>query len=32
MREAGYEIGNIDSTIIAQKPKLSPHKARPPSA
>lgn len=28
MREAGYEIGNIDSTIIAQKPKLSPHKAR----
>lgn len=28
MRAAGYEIGNIDSTIIAQKPKLSPHKAR----
>ena len=26
-REAGYEIGNLDATIIAQKPKLSPHKA-----
>ncbi len=23
--EAGYEIGNIDSTIIAQKPKMSPY-------
>jgi 2-C-methyl-D-erythritol 2,4-cyclodiphosphate synthase len=22
-----YEIGNMDATIIAQKPKLSPHKA-----
>jgi 2-C-methyl-D-erythritol 2,4-cyclodiphosphate synthase len=22
-----YEIGNLDATIIAQKPKLSPHKA-----
>lgn len=21
----GYEIGNIDSTIIAQKPKMAPH-------
>ena len=21
----GYEIGNIDATIVAQKPKLSPH-------
>ena len=27
MREAGYEIGNMDATIIAQRPKLSPHKA-----
>ncbi|CAG9461968.1 unnamed protein product [Pedinophyceae sp. YPF-701] len=26
MREEGYKIGNIDCTIIAQKPKLSPHK------
>lgn len=26
-RAAGYEIGNLDATIIAQKPKLSPHKA-----
>ena len=26
MREAGYEIGNIDCTIIAQRPKISPHK------
>jgi len=25
VREAGYEIGNIDSTIIAQAPKLMPH-------
>ncbi len=25
VREAGYEISNIDSTVIAQKPKLSPH-------
>ena len=24
VREAGYEIGNIDSTIIAQAPKLMP--------
>lgn len=23
--EAGYTIGNIDSTIIAQKPKMAPH-------
>ena len=22
---AGYEIGNIDVTVIAQKPKLAPH-------
>lgn len=25
VREAGYEIGNVDSTIIAQAPKLAPH-------
>ena len=28
MEEAGYTLGNLDATIIAQKPKLSPHKAR----
>jgi 2-C-methyl-D-erythritol 2,4-cyclodiphosphate synthase len=26
MKEKGYSIGNIDCTLIAQKPKLSPHK------
>ena len=26
MREHGYTVGNIDCTIIAQRPKLSPHK------
>jgi len=26
MKERGYVLGNIDCTIIAQKPKLSPHK------
>ncbi len=25
VREAGYEIGNIDATIIAQQPKMAPH-------
>ncbi len=25
-REAGFEIENVDATILAQKPKLSPHK------
>ncbi len=25
VREAGYEIGNVDSTIVAQAPKLAPH-------
>ena len=25
VHEVGYEIGNIDATIIAQKPKLAPH-------
>jgi len=28
MTEAGYAIGNIDVTVILQKPKLSPHKAQ----
>lgn len=28
MDERGYVIGNLDATIIAQKPKLSPHKER----
>jgi 2-C-methyl-D-erythritol 2,4-cyclodiphosphate synthase len=25
VRERGYTIGNIDSTVIAQAPKLAPH-------
>ncbi|MGL4654757.1 MAG: 2-C-methyl-D-erythritol 2,4-cyclodiphosphate synthase [Sarcina sp.] len=25
IKEKGYEIGNIDATIIAQKPKMLPH-------
>ncbi len=25
IREKGYEIGNLDATVIAQKPKLSPY-------
>ncbi|MBQ1554239.1 MAG: 2-C-methyl-D-erythritol 2,4-cyclodiphosphate synthase [Clostridia bacterium] len=25
VREQGYEIGTIDSTVLAQKPKLAPH-------
>ena len=25
VREKGYEIGNVDSTVIAQAPKLMPH-------
>lgn len=25
IREKGYEIGNIDATIVAQKPKMAPH-------
>jgi 2-C-methyl-D-erythritol 2,4-cyclodiphosphate synthase len=25
IREKGYEIGNIDATICAEKPKLNPH-------
>ncbi len=26
MEERGYQLGNLDATIIAQKPKLSPFK------
>ena len=26
MHEAGYEIGNLDATLILQRPKLSPLK------
>jgi len=25
VRETGWEIGNVDSTVIAQAPKLAPH-------
>jgi len=25
VRQAGFEIGNVDSTVIAQAPKLMPH-------
>jgi 2-C-methyl-D-erythritol 2,4-cyclodiphosphate synthase len=25
LREAGYELGNIDATIVAEQPKLNPH-------
>ncbi|TWI53600.1 2-C-methyl-D-erythritol 2,4-cyclodiphosphate synthase [Halalkalibacter nanhaiisediminis] len=25
VKEQGYELGNIDCTIIAQKPKMAPH-------
>ena len=28
VRDAGFEIGNVDSTVIAQSPRLSPHIAR----
>ncbi len=28
MTESGYTIGNIDATIICQRPKLAPHIAR----
>lgn len=27
MKAAGYAIGNLDLTVILQRPKLSPHKA-----
>ncbi len=26
VREAGYEVVNVDATVLAQAPKLSPHK------
>ena len=26
LRREGYSVGNIDATVIAQKPKLSPHR------
>lgn len=26
MREAGYAVGNLDVTVILQRPKLGPHK------
>lgn len=26
LRQAGYQVGNIDITIILQRPKVSPHK------
>ena len=25
LRENGYEVGNIDATVIAQRPKMAPH-------
>ena len=25
MEENGYSVGNIDATIIAQRPKMAPH-------
>lgn len=25
VRQAGYEIGNIDATIVAQAPRMAPH-------
>ncbi len=25
VRDAGYEIGNVDATIVAQAPKMAPH-------
>lgn len=25
VREAGYRVGNVDCTVIAQRPKLAPH-------
>ena len=26
MHKGGFELGNVDATIILQRPKLSPHK------
>ncbi len=28
MRSHGYVLGNLDATIILQRPKLSPHKEK----
>ncbi|MBQ9563702.1 MAG: 2-C-methyl-D-erythritol 2,4-cyclodiphosphate synthase [Lachnospiraceae bacterium] len=25
IREAGYRVGNVDATVLAQRPKLAPH-------
>ena len=25
LNEAGWQVGNVDATILAQKPKLAPH-------
>jgi 2-C-methyl-D-erythritol 2,4-cyclodiphosphate synthase len=25
IRKAGYELGNIDATVVAERPKLNPH-------
>jgi 2-C-methyl-D-erythritol 2,4-cyclodiphosphate synthase len=25
VREAGWEIGNVDATIVAQAPRMAPH-------
>ncbi|RDB03337.1 2-C-methyl-D-erythritol 2,4-cyclodiphosphate synthase [Runella aurantiaca] len=25
IREAGYEVGNVDATVVLQEPKLNPH-------
>ena len=25
IQEKGYEVGNVDATVLAQKPKLAPH-------
>lgn len=27
VRERGYRVGNVDVTVLAERPKLSPHKA-----
>lgn len=26
VREAGYEIGNVDCSVVCEKPKISPHR------
>lgn len=28
MKQAGYQVGNVDITVILQRPKLSPHKSQ----